>query len=398
MLQRLLHYSFVLTMIALSQVVLAQPGGGAAAGPEGRVATIFANHCVHCHSGPDPQRGLSLAADRFYSNTVGRASTERPDRKLVEPRNADSSYLVMKLRGAPGIVGRRMPIGGPPLSDDQIAAVAAWINGLSTVDDARIASESKSGRGVARPFSGWKIGDLPTTRMLGEGNFLFLIEHRFVPPVSSGLDGFFGIDGGANIMLNLGYAPIDELMFILARSNVGDDLELQAKYRPIAQTADGFPLAVALAASLNVETEERDGDTASSRVRVAAQLPITRTVTDDLGVALVPGILFNPALDVDGESPLITLGVGGQWHFYRFFSLFGEWTPIVSGYTSTSTFGLHNRYDSWTAGLDIALGGHDFQVFVGNSVGTTTDQYMRGGDLDIGQGDLRIGFNIYRVF
>ena len=381
--------------VLLASVASAQP---AATTPEGRVATLFANHCVHCHSGPDPQMGLSLAADRFYSNTVGRASTQRPERKLVDPGNADSSYLVMKLRGTRGIVGRRMPIAAPPLSDDQIDAVATWINGLSRVDDARIASEPRSGRGVVRPFTGWKIGDLPTTRMLGEGNFLFLIEHRFVPEISSGLEDFFGIDGGANIMLNLGWAPIDELMITLGRSNVGDDLELQAKYRPFAQTVDGVPLGLAIAATLNVETEERASDTGASRVRLAAQLPMTRALTEDIGLALVPGILFNPDVELDGESPLVTLGVGGQWHFYRFFSLFAAWTPIVAGYTSTTTFGLHNRYDSWTAGLDIALGGHDFQVFVGNSVGTTTEQYMRGGNLDIGGGEMRLGFNIYRVF
>ena len=35
-----------------------------------------------------------------------------------------------------------------------------------------------------------------------------------------------------------------------------------------------------------------------------------------------------------------------------------------------------------------------------NSVGLTTDHYLRGGDLDIAEffnGDFRIGFNIFRV-
>jgi hypothetical protein len=364
---------------------------------EERVATLFAGHCVECHSGPDPQQGMSLSRDRFYSNIVARPSIERPDHLLAEPGAPDSSYLVMKLKGSPGIVGRRMPIAGPPLSNDQIATIAEWIASLPSADAARIASEPSSGRGVARPFGGWKLGDLPTTRMLSEGAFLFLVSHRFVPDVSSGIDGLFGLDGGANILFSFSYAPLDALLLTLARSNVGDDLELQARYRLFAQTRDGLPAAVAVAATADIETEEDPTASGRSRSRFALQLPISHQIDDGVGALLVPGILLNPAIDRDDESPLVTLGVGGQWRFYRFFSLFGEWTPIVAGYVPSTTFGFANRFDSWTAGLDIALGGHDFQILVGNSVGTAVDQYMRGGNLDIGSGDLRLGFNIYRI-
>jgi hypothetical protein len=34
---------------------------------------------------------------------------------------------------------------------------------------------------------------------------------------------------------------------------------------------------------------------------------------------------------------------------------------------------------------------------VTNSVGLTSDQYLRGGDLDLSEGDMRLGFNIFRV-
>lgn len=364
---------------------------------EERVATLFASHCTECHSGPDPQQGMSLSPDRFYSNIVARPSSERPDHLLAAPGASDSSYLVMKLRGSPGIVGRRMPIGGPPLSNDQIATIAEWIESLQSTDRARIAAEPSSGRGVARPFGGWKLGDLPTTRMLSKNAFLFLISHRFAPEISTGIDGFFGLDGGANILFSFSYAPQDELLVTLARSNVDDDVELQAKYRLFAQTPDGLPFALALAATADVETEEDPAAGDRGRLRFAFQLPISHQITNGIGALLVPGVLINPSLERDDESPMITLGVGGQWHFYRFFSLFGEWTPIVAGYVPSTTFGFANRFDSWTAGIDIALGGHDFQILVGNSVGTTVDQYMRGGNLDIGSGDLRLGFNIYRI-
>jgi hypothetical protein len=74
--------------------------------------------------------------------------------------------------------------------------------------------------------------------------------------------------------------------------------------------------------------------------------------------------------------------------------------PILSGYTETFTVGNFNRFDSWGGGIEIATGGHVFQIVVSNTVGLTSDQYLRGGDLDIADffdGEFRLGFNIFRV-
>jgi len=97
---------------------------------------------------------------------------------------------------------------------------------------------------------------------------------------------------------------------------------------------------------------------------------------------------------------MITLGVGGRWNFHKKLSWLIEWVPIVSGYTLTDTFGNLNRFDSWGTGLEIATGGHIFQIVLSNSVGLASDQYLRGGDLDptdFFNGKIRLGFNIYRI-
>ena len=44
------------------------------------------------------------------------------------------------------------------------------------------------------------------------------------------------------------------------------------------------------------------------------------------------------------------------------------------------------------------MGEHVFQVYLTNSEGISTDQSMNGGDLDIRDGDMRVGFAIYRIF
>ena len=92
--------------------------------------SIFNTNCAlsGCHAGPNPQMGLDLSAGNSRTNLVNVSSTERPDLLRVKPGSASESYLVMKIEGASGIVGQRMPLGRTPLSQEQIALVRDWID------------------------------------------------------------------------------------------------------------------------------------------------------------------------------------------------------------------------------------------------------------------------------
>jgi hypothetical protein len=48
----------------------------------------------------------------------------------VIPGNAAESYLIAKLRNAPGICGTAMPRNRPPLPEEQIQTIEAWIDAL----------------------------------------------------------------------------------------------------------------------------------------------------------------------------------------------------------------------------------------------------------------------------
>ena len=361
---------------------------------ESRVAELFGRSCarVGCHASPIPQQGLDLSADLFYANTVDEPSQEMPELKRVHPGQPEISYLMMKVRGDDGIKGVQMPLIGDKLTEEEVSTVAAWITKIGEVDETRKNVEPE----IAYPFPGWKVVNLPTTQTLAAKNFFFLISHRFVPPVNSGYEGLYGLDGSGVIFLNFGYAPTDKLLLVLGRSNAEDNVELQARYQITPQKLQqGSPIGVGVQTAINWITE---GD--NDAFKFTAQVPLTRAFTERFSAAVVPGILFNAAEQTDGEDPLITLGVGGRWNFWKNMSLVAEWVPIVSGYTETFTVGTFNRFDSWGGGLEIATGGHVFQIIASNSVGLATDHYLRGGDLDIGdffKGEFRIGFNIFRV-
>ncbi|MFQ5511444.1 MAG: DUF5777 family beta-barrel protein [Candidatus Krumholzibacteriia bacterium] len=367
---------------------------------EGKVADLFEARCSRagCHAGPSPQQGMDLGRERFYGATVDEPSVERPELKRVDPGQPEVSYLMMKLKGAPGIVGAQMPLIGDKLTEAELDLVAEWIAGIDEVDESR-KLRSESTRAYA--FDGWKIVNLPTTRALDARSFFFMISHRFNPRLRDGYDAFFGLDGSGIIFLGLGYAITDELLVTVGRSNSSDDVELQARYLIKRQEAVGkWPVDVSLHTSLNWVSEDPPGVKGRFRddaVKFTAQVTLARELRRDFGLAVVPGILFNAAETVQGEDPLVTIGLGGRWRFGRNLSLVAEWVPIVSGYVRTSTFGNDIRFDSWGGGLEITTGGHVFQIVLSNTVGLTTDQYLRGGDLDIEVPDVRLGFNISRV-
>ncbi len=90
----------------------------------GRVA------CIGCHTstGRTPSGGLNLNHDVAYEQLVNLASRGKPTAVRVVPGNPDASYLVQKVEGASGIVGRRMPFSGAPfLTDGQILILRRWI-------------------------------------------------------------------------------------------------------------------------------------------------------------------------------------------------------------------------------------------------------------------------------
>jgi hypothetical protein len=87
--------------------------------------------CTQCHSdagGRTPSGGMNLRHDLAYATLVGIASRGKAGAIRVIPGDPDSSYIVQKLEGTPGIVGERMPrTGGPYLTEGQISIIKRWI-------------------------------------------------------------------------------------------------------------------------------------------------------------------------------------------------------------------------------------------------------------------------------
>lgn len=90
---------------------------------------LLDQHCVtDCHETLGPNAGLSLSPARAYQSLVNVASQQITSQLRVAPGSADTSYLIKKLEGAPGIVGVQMPRLAPPRPQAEIDQVRAWID------------------------------------------------------------------------------------------------------------------------------------------------------------------------------------------------------------------------------------------------------------------------------
>lgn len=87
--------------------------------------SVFTPLCAsgNCHGGAvRPQ----LTAGDAYSQIVNIPNSQKPGLDRIEPGNPAGSYLLLKISGE-NILGTRMPLGLPPISQPVIDSIRVWI-------------------------------------------------------------------------------------------------------------------------------------------------------------------------------------------------------------------------------------------------------------------------------
>lgn len=108
-------------------------GGTASPGFANTVQPIFTASCAtgFCHVGDNPSAGMNLSAGVAYASIVNVPANELVTMSRIRPGQPDSSYLVHKIQGTHLSVGgirARMPVGGPYLSDQEVARIRDWVS------------------------------------------------------------------------------------------------------------------------------------------------------------------------------------------------------------------------------------------------------------------------------
>lgn len=193
--------------------------------------------------------------------------------------------------------------------------------------------------------------------------------------------------------MGVGYGLRDDWSVWLGRTNLRDEVELSSTFSLFQQgESPGLPFSAVLIGAANLTTEVPEGTRVfiHKNVRLSIQASVSRQFTDRLSLLLVPSFSSNTDYSRPEDENTFGLGIGGRAMIIQNISLVGEIVPVLSGYdTGINTWGL---------GIEVKKGGHVFHFFVNNEYGLTPNQYLPGGDLKLGDGDVRYGFNIYRSF
>lgn len=359
-----------------------------------KATQIIKKNCsvVGCHAGPFPAMNLNLEEEKFENSLLGKLSQELDEFKLIDVNNPEKSYLLKKIRGEEGIVGKQMPADSRPLLKQDQKVIEDWIRSLKDSMNLESSgfSQSDSNPKFNKPaFWGTRLVNLPTTQSLGKGQIQFRISHKFFPAIKNGLDEFFGLDGPAAMLLGLGYGITDNLSVMLSRSNRFKDVELALKWVFARQGGpSSFPFFAAFNLSGSTITQAQAGDIEKSKANI--QLLLSRQISTRFSLLLVPSYSSNANHWDESPEGTFSVGTGMRYMVFDDFSVIVEWIPVLSGYKANSS--------GWGIGIEKKIGGHVFQVFLLNTIGITSSQYLPGGDFKLRDTEFRLGFNIFRLF
>ena len=249
---------------------------------------------------------------------------------------------------------------------------------------------SLPGQARAQVFHSIQSANLPTAETLVEGEWLFEISHRFLPPISDGATALWGLDGGGTIRFGLTYALSDRAMLSVLRSNFEDNLELNAKFGAYEGGSEAIPfkLGVLGGVAWNTDVVVFEG-AEDNEMQLYGQLLINVLVGDRLAIGVVPTYLRNPRIRDFEAQNAFALGLHGQVYLSPSFSILAEW--IVSEAQA------ENLYDSGTFGIELETRGHFFKIVVTNQTRLNATHVLAGAPFEFKLDALRLGFNITRI-
>lgn len=268
---------------------------------------------------------------------------------------------------------------------------------LFAQQDSTIAAEKKQvSEPVINTFYSTRLVNSQTVEILGLGSMDLRIHHRF-SPLNLGFYDMFGLDF-ASMRLGFDFGIAKNLMVGIGRSTFNKEYDGFIKYRLLHQETSGtraipFSLAFVVAGAYrNVKLDPVLMVSGSDRTYFTTQLLIARKLNEHTSLQLSPTYThYNRLLFLTGGSTdLFSLGILARQKISKRVSINAEY------FLQTSRFdGMH---DPLSVGVDINTGGHVFQLHFTNSTGMNEHSFIHETSGSWGNGDIRWGFNISRIF
>ncbi len=240
-------------------------------------------------------------------------------------------------------------------------------------------------------FHSTQTFNLPTAETMQKSVFEFEISHRFIPPITEGVDFLYGLDGPVNMRLGLGFALTNRLVITLARSNVDDNVDLQIKHKTFQFYNSYVPVLIGLqiGTAWNTGILGRE-KTDSQNFQYYGRVIFNTLLIKKIGLGIVPAYIYHSDIFSIDTKKSFTVGSYVQYYIFNYFSILTEWNPHVSGF--------RKPYNSVSFGIELGTSGHFFKILLTNNGTLNPTQFSLGADLPaVENGDWRLGFNVTRL-
>lgn len=264
------------------------------------------------------------------------------------------------------------------------AAVLVWLGAaLAAPTLAQDAPPASTAEPAERDPIGTRFVNLATPFPVGAGRWELFFSHRFQQTVQDGSShDLWGLDSAADVGFGATFGVTRNLDLGIYRSSFQEDFELAGRFLVFEQ-APRVPLSIAVRAG--VDRVEREG--VVDPTRPFAQLLLARRFGRGVNLIVAPSWVADTPLLADAINVPIGLSV-----------------PLLHGRileleVVPANRDLDDSVLAWHVGISHDVGGHIFEVVLGNSRATTVD-HMLGSDFPPGfeEEDVRLGFNLVRFF
>lgn len=246
------------------------------------------------------------------------------------------------------------------------------------------------------------VVNLPTTLRLPKNRLAFRVTHRFTRPLGQGSFGssagdLFGLDSGAQIGLEVRFAPIRGAQIGVYRTS-DKTIDFFGSYNLLAASAR-IPVSVSAVASVEGTNNFKDEYSPSLGAVISANL------ADRGAVYLVPTWVGNAnplASSLVTHDNTFYLGVGARVRISKGAYVVAELVPRLAGFKGgDASLQGTSKYEEGrmqaSFGIEKQVGGHVFQLNFSNAFQTTTPAGLARGAAP-GSTNWYLGFNISRKF
>ncbi len=230
-----------------------------------------------------------------------------------------------------------------------------------------------------------------------EGVLDLRISHRF-GTMNSGAEEFWGLDNAiTRIGFDYGFRPW--LMVGVGRSTYEKAYDGFFKAKILRQStgAKNMPVTLQLFSSVminSLKAANPSQDLFTSRMGYTFQVIVGRKFSEGTTVQLMPSLVHRNFVETKTEkNDVFVIGIGGRQKFSKRAAVTYEFHYVLPDQLASQYVDY-----SFSVGVDLETGGHVFQLFLTNSAGMNEQQFLTQNTGDWANGDIRLGFNISRVF